>query len=247
MKMSNATVLLLFLVLVISNQVYADNNAFPITDMNLFPYQVTINSSGFSGSPEVCGGSILNSRWILSSDVCLKYDKNGGVAHFHRLYSDNSLESFSITFDNNSIYTDPFDKRLALVKLPMELKISKYIQPIELGKFDEVKMNQSMVVMTGFMGSESNILKYGKYKLLSHSECKQESNYYDETLICAKGWIDRDRSSEFKFTGSGLVIDWPESPKLIGVGCCITVQNGKWTPLFTNLAKYYYWIQSTIN
>lgn len=220
-------------------------NGTPADTIERFPWHVSIHAPG---KPINCSGTIINKRWVLTAQSCVK-DNHLYELSFSRLYQDSFNGSFSLTVDRTAIVDYPTQyayDNLAMIKLPISLEISKVVA---LAKFTAVNLvDNSLMVMAGF-GNQTNELTFGMFRLLSAKECKAAygTRYNEYLQLCTESWDYTNQVPCLNNEGGGLFVNWPTNPTLVGIfvngdsNC-----NGKLPAIYTKLLTYLDWINDVI-
>lgn len=230
-------------------------NGTDIDTLKRFPHHVTIESIFDSYQLAPCGGSILNRNWILTSASCVR-KSNRLVLHFQKLHKNNTAGSYSIIVNhvpsNVHVYPTESDD-IALIKIPVDLIYSDILQPIEISDTPSNQLQNKLLVLPGFDSSSyprTDSLTYAMLAIVSSNSCKNsyKPGVVDEYLnICTKAWGSYPNMPCMNEFGSGLVEEWPRSPKLVGVYSTASYDCDSSAPsVYVNLSKYKFWIDSLI-
>ena len=219
-----------------------------------FPYQVMLIGKQLWRKRILCGGTLLNSRWVLTAGHCTM-----GVTHFDVYLGtksiDESLESGKVILRSSKfIVHEGFNPvtaahDIALVKLPEDVKFTSRIKPailpyaMKTDQFTDIR-----VVATGWGAagetSNSDPMQYTELKVISNSECSNEFDVITDGILCAKGLKDETVCSGD--SGGPLVLKG--TPVVVGItsfgpadGCETNIPGG-----FTRVTYYLDWIDAKI-
>ncbi|OCT72461.1 transmembrane protease serine 4 [Xenopus laevis] len=162
------------------------------SDILRYPWQVSLQYMG----QHICGGSILNSRWILSAAHC--FDK--GQKQIDRWRVQYGVTTLTYLFGSyvdkiflHSRYVanqKPND--IALVKLKSDIAVSTSVQPVCLPGYDNQIVAGSVLWVTGWGhtvegGSAlSSQLQEVTINLISSATCNQEyGGQILQSMLCA--------------------------------------------------------------
>jgi len=223
-------------------------NGLELDTLDRFPSHVTIRNRDTSenGTSRYCSGSIVSSRWILTSASCVN-DASEIEIQFRRRNLNSSQGSYSIIVGPTAVTSYPTDFEgddLALIRLPFYLQFTNDIKAIQLYKSGPIG---ELAVMAGF-GEDRNNLTYGMYKQATNCKSYYGSRFDEYNQICITGYSNNAHSPCVGNEGGGLIIRWPRQPLLIGVfskSAC-----SRYAPsIFMNISieKYLYWIQAVTN
>lgn len=170
-----------------------------------FPYQVSFRNSF---NKHICGGSIVNKKWILTAassiDESLPQNiqivvgsnllSNGGVHH--------NLKQIKLhpNFNNKTLAND-----VAVVEIVNEIVFNDLVQPITLL---DTQVSIGQVVLSGWgrvstNGNIPNDLMYLVTEIFPQEECALKITINNDTLCTFAG---QDKGSCFGDTGSALVV-----------------------------------------
>ncbi|XP_023301945.2 brachyurin [Lucilia cuprina] len=219
-----------------------------------FPYQVMLIGKQLWRKRILCGGTLLDNRWILTAGHCTM-----GVTHFDVYLGtksvDESLESGKVILRSNKfIVHERFNpvtaaNDIALVKLPEDVQFTARIKPATLPY--SMKSNQftgSKVVATGWGAAgetrNSDPMQYTELKVISNAECANEFDVITDGVMCAKGLKDETVCSGD--SGGPLVLKGTQM--VVGItsfgpadGCETNIPGG-----FTRVTHYLDWIDAKI-
>ncbi|XP_050078328.1 trypsin-5-like [Anopheles maculipalpis] len=193
--------------------------AIDITDA---PYQVSVQRN----KGHVCGGSILNRKWILSAAHC--FDEESLAITTVRVGSSEHASGGTvmklariIPYPHHSSSTNNYD--IALLELKDELTFSNKIQPVVLPEQDEPIVEGTMGIVSGWgltlNEAESNdVLRATNVPTVNQQECNKAYQSYGgitKQMFCAgykHGGMDtcrRDSGGPFIAEGKLIgVVSW---------------------------------------
>ncbi|XP_052844335.1 LOW QUALITY PROTEIN: brachyurin [Drosophila gunungcola] len=219
-----------------------------------FPYQVMLIGKQLWRKRILCGGTLLDRRWILTAGHCTM-----GVTHFDVYLGTKSVEETQqsgglVLRSNKFIVHERFSPEtaandIALVKLPQDIGFTSRIQPASLpSRFRQDQFAGMSVVASGWGAmvemTNSDSMQYTELKVISNAECAQEYDVVSAGVLCAKGLQD-----ETVCTGdSGGPLVLKDTQMVVGItsfgpadGCETNIPGG-----FTRVTYYLDWIESKI-
>ncbi|XP_017021147.1 brachyurin [Drosophila kikkawai] len=219
-----------------------------------FPYQVMLIGKQLWRKRILCGGTLLDRRWILTAGHCTM-----GVTHYDVYLGTKSVEDTEqlgglVLRSNKFIVHERFNPEtaandIALVKLPMDIAFTSRIQPASLpSRYRQDQFAGMSVVASGWGAmvemTNSDSMQYTELKVISNAECAQEYDVVTAGVICAKGLKD-----ETVCTGdSGGPLVLKDTQVVVGItsfgpadGCETNIPGG-----FTRVTHYLDWIESKI-
>ncbi|XP_017012421.2 chymotrypsin isoform X2 [Drosophila takahashii] len=151
------------------------------------PYQVGLLGY-FEGSmeePNMCGGTILSNRWIVTAAHCLQDPKanlSKVLVHVGRLESFNDKEI--VVNRSHTIVHKKFDRRtvtndIALIRLPKRLTFSRYIQAAKLPSSKKTYSGRRAIISGWGLTTKqqpSKVLQYIRVPIISNKECERQWN-----------------------------------------------------------------------
>lgn len=216
-----------------------------------FPYQVMLIGKQLWKKRILCGGTLLDHRWILTAGHCTM-----GVTHFDVYLGtrsvDESLESGKVVLRSNKfIVHEHFEPRtaandIALVKLPEDVVFTSRIKPASLPhRMSADQFTGSRVVATGWGAagetSNSDPMQFTELRVISNAECADEFDVVTDGVLCAKGLKDETVCSGD--SGGPLVLKGTNM--IVGItsfgpadGCETNIPGG-----FTRVTHYLDWIE----
>uniref|UniRef100_A0A6P4EWS5 Collagenase n=1 Tax=Drosophila rhopaloa TaxID=1041015 RepID=A0A6P4EWS5_DRORH len=219
-----------------------------------FPYQVMLIGKQLWRKRILCGGTLLDRRWVLTAGHCTM-----GVTHFDVYLGTKSVEDTQqsgglVLRSNKFIVHERFSPEtaandIALVKLPQDIGFTSRIQPASLpSRFRHDQFAGMSVVASGWGAmvemTNSDLMQYTELKVISNAECAQEYDVVTAGVICAKGL--RDETVCTGDSGGPLVLK--DTQVVVGItsfgpadGCETNIPGG-----FTRVTHYLDWIESRI-
>lgn len=202
------------------------------TDARIEDYPFIISLRGASGGHS-CGGSILNSLWILTAAHCVDYTTplaqtiQAGRSDISRDVDDSIYEIEDVVIHPGYNPSDSYIDDIALLKLRRPLVFSERVKPIRLPKrFTEIAASESnMVTLVGWGRNASDgpvqtTLQQVDYYFVPNDECNQiHSNHIYPTQICAaepgggKGQCSGDSGGPLVHNGIQVgIVSWSIKP-----------------------------------
>ncbi|XP_030385854.1 brachyurin [Scaptodrosophila lebanonensis] len=219
-----------------------------------FPYQVMLIGKQLWRKRILCGGTLLDHRWVLTAGHCTM-----GVTHFDVYLGTASVDDTAqlgglVLRTNKFIAHEHFTPEsaandIALVKLPIDVTFTSRIQPAMLPVRQRQDQFTGMSVVASGWGammemSNSDPMQYTELKVISNGECAEEYDVVTSGVLCAKGLKDETVCSGD--SGGPLVLK--NTQVVVGItsfgpadGCETNIPGG-----FTRVTHYLDWIESKI-
>jgi len=227
------------------------------------PYQVYVQAGGY-----MCGGTILNKRYVLTAMHCL-FDQNGqkhATSTVSIIMGEHNIcdglneggqkigvEKYVERSDYN---TDTLKNDIALLRLKSDIKFSDKVKPACLPTSAKAYTNV-MATVSGWGGTVQNNpgqqvqqktackLKATNIKILANSDdqCKQQTRGVSTTQVCAYG--EKTDSCQGD-SGGPLVVNDGGKYVVVGVvsygqGCAYTTPG-----VYARVSSYMDWIKTNI-
>ncbi|XP_071396651.1 trypsin II-P29-like [Centroberyx affinis] len=217
-----------------------------------WPWQASIHAFGFG---HFCGGSLINSQWVLTAAHCFTGDDNDTVVYLGRQTQEGPnpnevsrmIERIVCHPDYNS-FTE--DNDICLLKLKSAVNFTDYISPVCLAASNSSFHNGTESWVTGFgrngTGGFPETLQEVNVPIVGNRQC---NCYYDsgitENMICA-GLQEGGKDSCQGDSGGPIVSKqdvWIQSGVVsFGIGCAVPGFPG----VYARVSRYQGWISSHI-
>ncbi|XP_044261229.1 transmembrane protease serine 9-like [Tribolium madens] len=159
-----------------------------------FPWQVAIYVTQ-PGASNLCGGALLNEKWVLTAGHCVK-----DASKFEIALGSNSLkgdDSSRVVFQTTKyILHENYNKNtlandIGLIPLPQDVSFNDNIQPVSLpskGLTDGTLVTISGWGLTSDGNEEASPdLMYVDLVTISDSDCASAYGFLNDGVVCAKG------------------------------------------------------------
>ncbi|XP_043467376.1 chymotrypsin-2-like [Leptopilina heterotoma] len=178
-----------------------------------FPYHVSIQTADEFGN--YCGGSILNSKWILTAATCI-ISPNTTLYYIMAGTTDwTNLDKSGTIFNVSEVVVHPENANnraidLALIKVKQEIKFTDTIKSVDL-PYRDLTSQYLPVKITAWGAASSNTvetsirdLHYFTSRIVAQDRCLQKYTWLKETEMCLIS--RRNYGICFKDVGSPVVI-----------------------------------------
>lgn len=218
---------------------------------NQFPHQARLVINGNI----LCGGSLINSFWIVSAAHCIEGIRSA-IAYLGSTNAGNMPVSRSIVKAGNPSSYNPITLRddIALLKMSQAVSFAANIKPIVLPTSSQASTVYTNVVLvaSGFgrtaSGQVSNTLQFTTVIGISTADCQRSfGSLITSNIICVKGY-PRVNQGICSGDSGGPLTTSGSNPILVGVtsfgaavGCTAGLPQG-----FTRVGSYLTWINQVV-
>ncbi|XP_055611344.1 serine protease SP24D-like [Uranotaenia lowii] len=215
-------------------------------EKNQFPHQIAL----FYDGKFRCGGSIIDSQWILTAAHCVLDGNTKLNPSLFEVYAGSiDLNAGGKYFDVEDTFAHEsygsFMNDIALMKLKTNITFDSTMRAIELNH--EELIDSSEVIISGFGrikngGPTSDLLKYTTMTVESEKTCQRATGMFFSGIICFNSDLP-DGACNGDSGGPAI-----QNGKVVGVanfvlgGCATSAPDG-----YAKVAHFVDWIQTTIS
>uniref|UniRef100_A0A3P9HQL0 Peptidase S1 domain-containing protein n=1 Tax=Oryzias latipes TaxID=8090 RepID=A0A3P9HQL0_ORYLA len=210
-----------------------------------------------TGGTALCGGSLINSQWILSAAHCFSSTSTSGVVVYLGETVRNGPNSVSRTVSriikHPNYNSDTQDNDISLVEMASPVTFNDYISPVCLAAQGSDFPGGTTAWVTGFGmlssgGQEvtftSSTLQEVSVPIVSNTQCRVSYSFLTSNMMCA-GLTEGGKDSH---SGGPLVSKnndtrWAQAGVVsFGYGCA----KPNFPGVYTRVSEYQSWISSQV-
>ncbi|XP_024118637.1 trypsin-like [Oryzias melastigma] len=220
-----------------------------------WPWQARLQIS-VNGGTALCGGSLINSQWILSAAHCFRSTSTSNVVvYLGETSIDNSPNSVSKTVFQIIVHpnydSQTYDNDVSLVKLTSSVTFNDYISPVCLAAAGSDFPGGTTAWVTGFGtlssgGSSPSTLQEVSVPIVNNTECNASYGTITSNMICA-GLTAGGKDSCQGDSGGPLVSKkdrWVQAGVVsFGEGCA----QANFPGVYARVSQYQSWISSQVD
>lgn len=224
-----------------------------------FPYYAFLLTSDDQGTQRICGGTIIDSKWILTAAHCVDRAQNVSsrtiVVGSWKIFDRNEknrqifkINSTQIVLHQN-FSREQLRNDIALIHLSKPIQFDKYVKPVKLLSSCESTESLDTIIIGNGIQNETKgydmpapVLQWTVLKTMTAIKCKQYYSFISsKEKICAGN--QEMRSAGCRGDSGGPLIRMKDSA-LIGVFSFTHVSGctGGYPQAFINVCHYYSWI-----
>ncbi|XP_043098417.1 transmembrane protease serine 9-like [Puntigrus tetrazona] len=224
-----------------------------------WPWQVSLQSSSFGG--HFCGGSLINSEWVLTAAHCLPGVSTSDLLVYLGKRTQQGVNTYEISRNVISIIVHPSynsqtsDNDIALLRLSSTVTFNNYIRPVCLAAQNSIFSNGTSSWITGWGDVRSGvslaapgILQETMVPVVANEQCNNllGSGSVTSNMICA-GLIEGGKDTCQGDSGGPMVSKqcslWIQSGITSwGYGCADPSSPG----VYTRVSQYQSWITNNV-
>ena len=215
-------------------------------------WQVALNASGRM----ICGGSLINSRWVLTAAHCVygytnptRYSVDLGVHDRQNLESWATTRQVEKVIYHESYSSSQIKNDVALLKLSSPVTYSKEIVPVCVAKGD-VDYSHAPTFATGFGslysgGGVHRYLMEVEMSILSQARCSQKYPSHQSAIeLCAGDNEGKDTCQGD--SGGPLVVQHADDQKWYSVGVTSWGYGCGNGGVYARTSAFYQWIATKV-
>ncbi|XP_067118273.1 elastase-1-like [Centruroides vittatus] len=238
-----------------------------------WPWQADLQQNNIEPNSHTCGGSLINSLWVVSAAHCFKYlrDKTLWRIHLgnHNKFIKDEFESvryierliiYPGIEEDTFIITGKYDinNDIALLKLNSPVKFNDHIRPVCLPQRNLIFTNKNKCFVTGWGETRgtggSDVLNQAEQHLYDIEKCNLPVNFKDTSNVICAGDETGEQGGCHGDSGGPLVCLHQSKWYLVGTVSFLLSNNYLTTAcgvdealaVYSNVSNKYDWINTMI-